>query len=104
MLYTARLYALIPGMQDYSCGNISGAVMANKKLSVILNRGKSTMGVKRQCQGVGECWILSIMDLLFEGRMFAGKMLFVGGLWWTKVIHARPLYHVHTDKLDQTRY
>lgn len=45
MLYTAGLSALHPGsqsMQDYVCGNISGAVMANKKLSVILKREKKS--------------------------------------------------------------
>lgn len=44
MLYTARLSALLPcsqSMRDYVYGDISGAVMANKKkLSVILNREK----------------------------------------------------------------
>ena len=89
-------------MQDYVCGDISGAVMANKKLSVILNRGKNTEGVKRQWQGVGECLVLSIMDSLFEGGIFTAKKLLVGGMWWAKVIHARTLYHVHTDKAEQT--
>jgi len=36
--------------------------MANKKLSVILNREKDTDGVKRQWQGEGKCLVLSIMD------------------------------------------
>lgn len=58
-------------------GNISGAVMANKKLSVILNRETNTEGVKRQWRGVGECLVLSIMDSLFEGGMFTVK-----SFWW----------------------
>lgn len=57
--------------------NISGAVMANKKLSVILNRDKNTEGVKRQWQGVGECLVLSVMDSLSEGGIFTTKKL-----WW----------------------
>ena len=60
-------------MQDYAGGKISEAVMANKKLSVILNREKNTEGVKRQWHGVGECLVLSIMDSLFEGGIFTGK-------------------------------
>lgn len=79
-LYTARLSALLPrsqSIQDYACGNISGAVMANKKLSVILNREKNTEGVKCQWQGVGECLVLSIMDSLFEGGIFTAK-----SFWW----------------------
>lgn len=106
MLYIAWLYALLPGsqsIQDYAGGDISGAVMPNKKLSVILNREKSTKGVKRQWQGVGECLVLSIMDSPFGGGDFHREKLFVGGMWWAKVIHARTLYHVHTDKADQTR-
>lgn len=80
MLYTAGLSALHPGsqsMQDYVCGNISGAVMANKKLSVILKREKNREGVKRQWQGVGECLVLSIMDSVFEGGIFSVK-----SFWW----------------------
>lgn len=82
MLYTARLSALLPGsqsMQGYVCGNISGAVMANKKLSVILNREKNTEGVKRQWQGVGERLVLSIMDSLFEGGTFTAKSFLWAG-------------------------
>ncbi len=81
MCYTARLSALLPGsqsMQEYVCGNISGAVMANKKLSVILNRGKNTEGVKSQWQGVRECWVLSIMDSPFDGGIFTAKKAFCG--------------------------
>lgn len=98
----AGLSALLPGnhsMQDYICGNISGAVMPNKKLSVILNREKNSEGVKRQWQGDGECLVLSIMDSL-EGGIFTGKKLLVGGMWWAKVTHAVTLYHVHTDKAE----
>lgn len=38
-------------MQDEVCGNISGAVMANKKLSVILNREKNTEGGQTSMAG-----------------------------------------------------
>lgn len=47
MLHTARMHALVPGrqsMQDYIRGEISGAVTASKKLSVILKREKNTEG------------------------------------------------------------
>lgn len=81
MCYTARLSASVPGrqsMQDYVCGNISGAVKANKKLSMILNREKNTEGVKRQWQGEGECWVLSIMDSQFSDGIFKAKEAFGG--------------------------
>lgn len=67
---TTWLSACSQSMLGYICGNISGAVMANKKLSVILNRGKMVNGVKSQWQGVGECLLLSIMDSHFEGGIF----------------------------------
>lgn len=63
---------------------------------------KKNTEVKRQWQGVGECLVLSIMDSLFGGGIFTEKKLLVGGMWWPKVIHARTLYHVHTDKAEQT--
>lgn len=47
MLYATRLSALLSGgqsMQDCVCGNISGAVMPNRKLSVILNRQRNNEG------------------------------------------------------------
>lgn len=63
-------------------GRISGAFMANKKLSVILNREKDTAGVKRQWQREGECLVLSIMDSRFEGGIFSEGKHLVGGMWW----------------------
>lgn len=48
MLHTTRLSALLSGgqsMQDCVCGNISGAVMPNRKLSVILNRERNNEGL-----------------------------------------------------------
>lgn len=82
MCYTLlRLSAFAPRQSVnaglHACGNISGAVMANKKLSVVVNREKNTEGVKRQWQGVGECLVWSIMDSLFEGGIFMGK-----SFWW----------------------
>lgn len=35
--------------------------------------------------------VLSIMDSSFEGGIFAGKKLLVGGMWWANLIHARTL-------------
>lgn len=63
-------------------GNISGAVMANKKLSVILKREKDIEGVKRQWQGEGECFVLSLMDSVFDDGLFSGGKHLVGGMWW----------------------
>lgn len=86
-----------------SAENISGAVMANKKLSVILNREGKPEGVKRQWRGVGECLVLSIMDSPFEGGIFSERKLLVGGMWRAEVIHARTADHVRSDKAEQTR-
>lgn len=36
-----------------------------------------------------------------RGWDICGEKLLVGGMW-AKVIHARTLYHVHTDKAEQT--
>lgn len=46
-LHATGLSASHPGsqsMQDYVCENISGAVMANEKLSVVLKREKNSEG------------------------------------------------------------
>lgn len=37
-----------------------------------------------------------------RGWDILSEKLLVGGMWWAKVIHARALYHVHTDKAVQT--
>lgn len=46
---------------------------------------------------------LSIMDSSFEGGIFSGKMLLVGGMWWAKLIHAGTRERVQTDKVQRTR-
>lgn len=45
---------------------------------------------------------LSIMDSSFEGGIFSGKMLLVGGMWWAKLIDAGTLERVQTDKVERT--
>lgn len=107
MLYTARLSALLPcsqSMRDYVYGDISGAVMANKKkLSVILNREKkNTEGGQTSMAGSRRVFGIVNNGFSVRGWVFTAKKLLVGGMWWAKVTHARTLYHVHTDKAEQT--
>lgn len=107
MPQTARISASLPGRQSVSqsaqdYGNISGAVMANKKLSVILNREKNTEGGQTSMAGSGRVFGIVNNGFSVRGWDIRGEKLLVGGMWWAKVIHARTLYHVHTDKAAQT--
>lgn len=40
-------------------------------------------------------------EFFVQGWDIHSAKLLVGGMWWAKVIHARTLYHVHTDKAAQ---